>query len=280
MKIAITGCNGGVGRRVVRWVLKEGHIAVGADCVTAQDTDFYNNPAFFFHPVDLKDFDATLKVFEGCDAIIQLAAFPHPMDYKTKVHNDNVVITWNVLRAAAELGINRVALASSVNVLRGVFSTEPVFHYFPIDENHPCEPDEPYGLSKLISEMQANTIVRRYPSMRVASIRIHMFVPTRTRAYRQDYFRARGDLWGYVQMDSAADAFLRAVTVEMDHWTGHETFFITAPQLAADEDWLELKEKYFPNVPVKPGWVESGTKGFFDCSKAERLLGWVHTDYA
>lgn len=72
----------------MHWVLKEGHIAVGADCVTAQDTDFYNNPAFFFHPVDLKDFDATLKVFEGCDAIIQLAAFPHPMDYKTKVHNE------------------------------------------------------------------------------------------------------------------------------------------------------------------------------------------------
>lgn len=280
MKIAITGCNGCVGRRVVFWVLKEGHTVVGADCVIAQDTDFYDNPAFSFHPVDLKDFDATLKVFEGCDAIIQLAAFAQPMDYKTKVHNDNVVITWNVLRAAAELGIDRVALASSVNVLRGVYSTEPTFHYFPIDENHPCEPDEPYGLSKLIAEMQANTIIRRYPSMRVASIRIHLFIPTRAHAYRQDYFRARGDLWGYVQMDSAADAFLRAVTVEMDRWTGHETFFIAAPQLAADENRLELKEKYFPDVPVKPGWFESDTRGFFDCSKAERLLGWVHTDYA
>ncbi|KAG2148986.1 uncharacterized protein EDB93DRAFT_352027 [Suillus bovinus] len=280
MKIAITGCNGGVGRCVVLWVLKEGHTVVGADCVIAEDTDFYNNPAFSFHPVDLKDFDATLKVFMGCDAIIQLAAFAQPMDYKTKVHNENVVITWNVLRAAAELGINRVALASSVNVLRGVFSTEPTFQYFPIDENHPCEPDEPYGLSKLIAEIQADTIVRRYPCMRIASIRIHCFVPTRARACRQDHFRFRGDLWGYVQMDSAADAFLRAVTVKVDRWTGHETFFIVAPQLAADEDWLELKEKYFPNVTVKPGWTESGTKGFFDCRKAEHLLGWVHTDYA
>ncbi|KAG1743014.1 NAD(P)-binding protein [Suillus lakei] len=267
MKIAITGCNGGVGRRVVLWVLKEGHTVVGTDCVTAQDTDFYDNPAFSFHQVDLKDFDLALKVFEGCDAIIQLAAFAQPMGFKVKVHNDN-------------LGIDRIALASSVNVLRGVYSTEPVFHYFPIDENHPCEPDEPYGLSKLIAEMQADTIVRRYPSMRVASIRLHWFVPTRAHAYREDHFRARGDLWSYVQMDSAADAFLLAVTVEMDQWTGHETFFIAAPQLAADEDWLELKEKYFPDVPVKSDWVESGTKGFFDCRKAERLLGWVHTDYA
>ncbi|KAG2135119.1 NAD(P)-binding protein [Suillus clintonianus] len=280
MKIAITGCNGDVGKRVVLWVLKEGHTVVGADRVIVPDTDFYDNPAFSFHQADFNDFDTALKVFEGCDAIIQLAAFAHPMHYKVKVHNENVVITWNVLRAAAELGIDRVAVASSVNVLRGVFGTEPTFRYFPIDENHPCEPDEPYGLSKLIGEIQADTIVRRYPSMRVASMRMHKVAPTRAWAYREDYFRSRGDLWSYVQMDSAADAFLRAVTVGMDQWTGHETFFIAAPQLAADEDWLELKEKYFPDVQVKSGWVESGGKGFFDCSKAERLLGWVHVDYA
>ncbi|KAG1747052.1 NAD(P)-binding protein [Suillus paluster] len=272
MKIAVTGCNGSVGRHVVLRVLKEGHTAVGVDHVASQDTGFYNNPAFSFHQVDLRDFDAALQIFEGCDAIIQLAAFAQPMDYMVKVHNDNVVITWNVLRAAAELAIDRVALASSVNVLRGVYSTEPIFHYFPIDENHPCEPDEPYGLSKLIAETQADTIVRRYTSMRVASIRIHWFVPTRTRAYRKDYFRARGDLWGYVQMDAAADAFLRAVTVEKD-------FSLPHLKLAADEEWLELKGEYFPDVPIKPGWVESGAKGFYDCSKAERLLGWVHTDY-
>lgn len=88
MKIAITGCNGEVGRRVVLWALKEGHTVVGADHVVAQDTEFYNNPAFTFHQVNLKDFDAASKVFEGCDAIIQLAAFRQPMDYKVYVHNE------------------------------------------------------------------------------------------------------------------------------------------------------------------------------------------------
>ena len=118
--------------------------------------------------------------------------------------------------------------------------------------------------------------------MQVASIRLHKFTPSRAHAYRdyeKDHFGCRGDLWSYVQMDSAADAFLRAVTVEKDRWTGHEAFFIVAPQLAADEGLLELKGKYFQETPIKSGWVESG-KGFFDCSKAERLLGWVHEDYA
>ncbi|KAH7928259.1 NAD(P)-binding protein [Leucogyrophana mollusca] len=280
MKIAVTGCNGRVGRRVVLWALKGDHAVVGVDHILAEDTEFRDNPSFSFIKAELKDFDEALKAFEGCDAIIQLASVSHPVDYKTNTHNSNVVITWNVLRAAAELGIVRIAQASSVNVLRGVFSTEPRFEYFPIDENHPCLPDEPYGLSKLIAEMQAETIIRRYPSIRVASIRLHWSVPTRTRAYRQNMERARGDLWSYVQEDASADAFVRAVTTDMETWSGHEPFFIVAPQIAADQDWLELKEKYFQDVPVRPGWKEGGAKGFFDCTKAERLLGWVHRDYA
>ncbi|KAG6374308.1 hypothetical protein JVT61DRAFT_4331 [Boletus reticuloceps] len=171
-----------------------------------------------------------------------------------------------------KLGIHRVAQASSVNVLRGVYSARPQFDYFPIDARHPTLPDEPYGLSKLIAEMQADTIVRRYPRMRVASLRLHLSIPTRAQAYRKDYEK--------VKEDSSAEAFLRAVTVENDEWKGHETFFIAAPQVAADEDWLELKQKYFPDVTVREGWVKGGGRGFFDCSKAERFFGWVHRDYA
>ncbi|KAF8440299.1 hypothetical protein L210DRAFT_3401371 [Boletus edulis BED1] len=280
MKIAITGCNGMVGQRVVLRALQTSHTVVGIDNVAKEGTEFRHDPHFIFILADLTHFEETLKAFEGCDAIVQLAAINQPIDYKVNTHNRNVVISWNVLRAAAELGIHRVAQASSVNVLRGVYSVQPQFDYFPIDERHPTLPDEPYGLSKLIAEMQADTIVRRYPRMRVASLRLHWSIPTRARAYRKDNEKAKGDLWGYVQEDSSAEAFLRAVTEENDEWKGHETFFIAAPQVAADEDSLELKQKYFPDVTVREGWVKSGRRGFFDCSKAERFFGWVHRDYA
>lgn len=72
---------------------------------------------------------------------------------------------------------------------------------------------------------------------------------------------------------------MRAVTVENDEWKGHEKFFIVAPQVSVDEDWLELKQRYFPDVPVREEWVKSGGSSFFDCSKAARFLGWVHKDY-
>lgn len=48
-----------------------------------------------------------------------------------------------------QLGINRVAQASSVNVIPLVWTDRKDFEYFPLDEDHPTRVDEPYGLSKL-----------------------------------------------------------------------------------------------------------------------------------
>ena len=52
-------------------------------------------------------------------------------------------------RDRKQLGINRVAQASSVNVIPLVWTDRKDFEYFPLDEDHPCRPDEPYGLSKM-----------------------------------------------------------------------------------------------------------------------------------
>lgn len=112
--------------------------------------------------------------------------------------------------------------------------------------------------------------------MRVASLRLSWSLPTREDALRDDPRRRKSDLWGYVQEDSAAEAFLLAVTGENERWKGHEAFFIVAPDTSANEDSEELWQTYWRDVPLKEGKDLRGHKGFFDCSKAERLLGWVH----
>ncbi|OJT04650.1 hypothetical protein TRAPUB_4605 [Trametes pubescens] len=285
MKIAVTGCNGLVGTRVVLAALEQGHAVYGIDTVPCSEPlaalllhelKDGDQPRFKFQRVDLLDFDATLAALEGADAVVQLAAVSTPTDYKVITHNTNVVISWNVLRAAAELGITRVAQASSVNVIALAYADYHEFDYFPLDEDHPCRPDEPYGLSKVICELQADTIVRRYPFMRVASLRLSWSLPSREEALRDDPKRRKSDLWGYVQEDSAAEAFLLAVTGENGRWSGHERFFIVAPDTSANEDSEELWQTYWRDVPLKEGKDLRGHKGFFDCSKAERLLGWVH----
>lgn len=281
MKLAITGCNGRVGTRVVLRALQRGHTVTGID-LTPQSKEFNDILEFTFHQVDLRDYDRVLEVLSqcGCEGVIHLAAFPNPTDYKAQTHNANVVLSWNILRACAELGITRIAQASTVNVITMVYSHQNNFKYFPIDENHPCEPDEPYGLSKLICELQADTIVRRYPSLRIASIRLHWALPDRSPAQQREPRGASKDLWGYVQQDSAADAFLLAVAGENGKWSGHEAFFIAAPEIAPDEDSRQLRDTYWPHVPIRDGVDLSGRKGFFDCTKAERLLDWVHEDVA
>lgn len=87
MKIAVTGCNGMVGQRVVIRALKAGHIVIGVDKVAKEDTEFRHDSHFTFVLADLSDFEEALKAFQGCDAIVQLAAINRPIDFKVETHN-------------------------------------------------------------------------------------------------------------------------------------------------------------------------------------------------
>jgi len=280
MRIVITGCNGSVGKRVVMAALKAGHTVAGVDNREAADLDYAENPKFSFNKVDLHDYDASLAALHGADAVIHLAAVPHPADFAAITHNTNVILSWNVLRAAAELGVKYVAQASSVNVIALKWAKEHKFDYLPLDEEHPCNPDEPYGLAKVVAELQAGTILRRYPSMRIASLRMSWAVPNKEYANQgnNDPGSRMPDLWGYTQEDAGADAFILAISPDNTRWSGHEAFFITAPDTSLDVNSMVLKEKYWPRVPMKGERKLEGREGFFDCTKAERLLGWVHNE--
>ncbi|KAH8822826.1 NAD(P)-binding protein [Flagelloscypha sp. PMI_526] len=278
MKIAITGCNGSVGTRVVLKALEQGHSVVGIDVTPKPDS----SPLTTFYQLDLRDYDPIFTVFqnEKIEGIVHLAGIRTPEDYLVKAHNNNVTATWNIYTAAGTLGIKRLAMASSVNVINLVWSKTPIkLDYFPIDENHPTLPDEPYGLSKVIGEIQADSVVKRWPDMRIASIRLHYSVPGKKMIQEMGLESRTGDLWGYIQEDSGAEAFLTAVTDDSLAWKGHEAFFIASPTIAFDGVSSEsLRKKYYPNVPVKDGKELAANQGFFDCTKAETMLGWVHKD--
>ena len=130
-----------------------------------------------------------------------------------------------------------------------------------------------------ICEQQADAIARRYPNIRIASMRFHWSLPDpgdSERQFHENPERASKDLWGWVQEDAVAEAFLRALTLE-NAWNGHESFYLAAPTIApSDVDARELREKYYPDVSVQEAFTLEGRVGFFDCRKAEKMLGWVH----
>lgn len=112
--------------------------------------------------------------------------------------------------------------------------------------------------------------------MRIASLRLHAVVPSRDYAIRSTSPDiARKQLWGYTLDRSCASAFLLALTAEhVDFESGHERFFVVAPDVASDENVEVLIGRTYQGVPLR--MELKGKKGLFDCSKAERLLGWQH----
>ena len=87
MKIAVTGCNGAVGRAVVEQALKQGFEVVGIDLGEAPADELASRHGFQYIQADLCDYDANLKAFAGCDAVVALAARPNPGDYVWQTHN-------------------------------------------------------------------------------------------------------------------------------------------------------------------------------------------------
>ena len=114
--------------------------------------------------------------------------------------------------------------------------------------------------------------------MRIASLRFSWIIPSRAYAVelavgppKLSADRSR-DLWGWVSQDAAARACLLGLTTVT--FSGHEAFFIVAPSTVVNVDSAALQKEVYPEVEdIRRPW--KGNASFFDCSKAERLLGWT-----
>ncbi len=223
----------------------------------------------------MSEYDRLVEAFAGCDALIHMAAIPSPGRHPDHVvHNNNVVGSYNALRAAAENGIMRICQASSVNAIGHAYSRNPRYDYFPLDELHPNYSEEPYSLSKWICEQQGDAFARRYEDIRISSMRFHWVVPNRERAaqnFTVDGPHVEKHLWAYTRFDAAADACLRSLDAP---FRGHEAFYIAAPDTTVDVPSRELAARYFPGIPIHGDF--SGRESFFSSAKAERMLGWKH----
>jgi nucleoside-diphosphate-sugar epimerase len=275
MRIAITGGSGRIGRVVTDMAIKQGHTIVSIDRVApAPDVE---RPDVTYRQAELTNYADFERVLDECDALIHLAAIPTPgRNPDHEVHNNNVVSSYNALRAAVERGINRVCQASSINAIGAAYSRMPHYDYFPLDEAHPTYNEDPYSLSKWICEQQADSFARGYDAMTIASLRFHGVVPdpaTMMQLVGRLGITHAKHLWGYTRASAAARACILSLTADFH---GHEAFFIVAPETTVDEPSLDLARQFFPDVPLR-GEI-SGRQGFFSCAKAARLLGWFHDE--
>ncbi|WVW82880.1 hypothetical protein I302_104892 [Kwoniella bestiolae CBS 10118] len=305
MRILLTGSSGIVGVYVLAYLLEQDHKVIAVDRIPLSNAT--RTSLSSRHPnlqdlleeylVDLTSIEGVKVLFQRyknndrdtpsprsreIEGVIHLAAIPNPENDDPRiVHNVNTCISYNVLYTAAEHGITRMVQASSVNITGLSFTTwgRQGFGRLPIDEEEETRGEDPYSLSKQICELQATSLCHLHPDLTIASLRLHHVLDS-----APDYPREQ-ELWCWTSSASAARACLLGLT--QARWKGHEAFYIVEPEIAwggsspeigalallAESEWS--RPGRFGRVEYD-WWNGEGRerRGFWDCTKAERMLGW------
>jgi len=205
--ILVTGSAGFVGKRLVRLLLESGlH-------VRATDVADSGPPGCEYLRADLTDLDQVRPLMRGVEAVCHLAAIrePRPRQEWPEVMRVNCLSTYHILDAAQERNIPKVAVASSICAggwLGGVETIKPL--YYPIDESHPCQPEEAYSLTKLVNEETASAFAVRF-QMQVVCLRLCNVADAQQRG---GALPPCSILWTMVDVGDVASAFHLAVTAD------------------------------------------------------------------
>lgn len=266
-RVAVTGGSGNIGGAIIGELQQSGWHVVNFDRVKSP------LPRIQTIDVNTASFGDLVSCLRGFDAIVHLAAISSPgRESNIRMFHVNVQSTFNVLEAASLLGINRVVLASSLNAVGMAFNLQPCVEYLPIDESHPCRPDEPYGISKLVGETVADGFARRFPEMTISSLRFPVVMTADMyRRHNPDADYWCRCLWAYADAREVARAARLALEAK---WQGHEVFIISADHTASATPTRELAARFHPTIPIKGDLKDHAA--LLSSAKAERLLGWRH----
>lgn len=283
MRILLTGGSGKAGRHVVPYVVEQGHLVtnvdrvpLGLDGVTDLDvelTDLGQLVSALRMPASFDDLEGA--AFPGYDAVVHLAAVPAILlraDNATYVNN--VVSTWNVLEAAAVLGIRKVVFASSETTYGVCFAQgERRPEYLPVDEEHPTVPEDAYATSKVANEVTARSVQRR-TGADVYGLRINNVIEPheyaeRFPAFLTDPAQRRRNLFAYIDVRDLAQAIDRCLRTD---GLGYEVFNIANADHSVAASTAELVAEFYDDVPMRREMGERET--FFCIDKARRLLGY------
>ena len=270
MRIAVTGGAGYLGRHVIEELAAHGHQPVCID---------QRRPAVdgFRHKVrlgDLTDLGEAYGLLRGADAVIHLAAIPTAGIYSNEVtFRVNTISHFNVLEACVGLGIPRVATASTIQVIAQVGADAPIFPTrFPLDEEHPIYPQNPYALSKQLGEVTNQAFHRRH---RIQALSLRFCWVADVNEIRKHNPGKGGDakhFWSYVDVRDAAQCCRLAVEA---NGLADEAFYVAAADTLRDEPTLDLLKTHFPDATLGEGL--EGFNTAVDIRRARRLLGYEPT---
>jgi nucleoside-diphosphate-sugar epimerase len=224
---------------------------------------------------DLASFAASLELVRDADAVVHIAAIPRPTGRSAgEVFHTNVAACYNVVEATRLARIPRLVYASSFSVLGYPFGQPFVApRLLPIDESHPPHAQDAYGLSKWLGEEIVEAAVRG-GTMSAVSLRMPWVQSSQTFGEqigpRRETAESVRDLWSYIDVRDAAEAFLLAL-----EWqgSGHQRLYVAADDTYLLEETQPALHKWLPQVPLaKP---LPGFAALIDHSLAGATLGFM-----
>lgn len=291
MKVLITGASGKLGAFVIR-ALRDDHEIV----LTSRrrpDDEFADLP---WIEGDLADFEVCQRAVEGVDAIQHIAAQPNPTDHPKlreraaelglafdATFRANMMGTYYLMQAAVEVGVKTVIMAGSNCALGHGFriSGEPFpIERLPIDETHPCLPEDSYSYSKRAGEDLLAMYTRAY-GIRTHVTRICGICPPERREAMAHNIKPAGAwnqwLWLWVASEDVADAH-RLLMEKAEELPPHDVYFLNANDSSALEPTAELVEQYQPALRSFAEGLE-GHASLISSQKLQDAVGWrpIHT---
>jgi nucleoside-diphosphate-sugar epimerase len=238
--------------------------------------------------VDITVLDDLRQALKGVEAIVHVAGVDGHVEAAPDVFiGVNLVGTWNVLQAAAELGIRKVIITSSSSAT-GLNAADSLTipRYLPIDEEHPLTPSGAYGLSKQINEITGASFGRRgrchvvcirptyiafpelIPHLRGTRVRPGEEIPA---AFREPLPLLRT----YVEPGDLARCYRLALEYESE---GYDLFWASAADTFEAMPTLEYLTRLYGTLPPlrRPDiYAMNPHASVIDCSRAKDVLGWA-----
>ena len=158
-KALVTGGAGFIGSNVARLLAEDGYDVVVLDnLATGYRENLDGLKDVRVVEADVRDASVMDQVTDGVQVIFHLAAsvgnarsIENPL-YDSDV---NVLGTLRVLEAARRARVRKLVCSSSAAIFGEL-------KHLPIREDHPCEPDTPYGVSKLAEEKHCLAYAKLY----------------------------------------------------------------------------------------------------------------------
>ncbi|MBE9636502.1 NAD-dependent epimerase/dehydratase family protein [Salipiger mangrovisoli] len=283
MRILFTGGSGKAGRHVVRHLADQGHRILNADLAPLGHPGVHDLITDLTDPGQVWGAMTSLAGFDDLDAGPNAAGFDAVVHFGAlarilikpdcETYRVNTLSTYNVLEAAAKLGIPKVVFASSETTYGICFAQgERRPDYLPIDEEHPVVPEDAYALSKVANEVTARGIQRRSGQdiygLRISNVceieDYHRDFP----AYAEDPAPRLRNIFGYIDVRDLAQMVSRCLATD---GLGFQLFNVANDDLAVPQDNETLRARFYDGVPVTQPM--QARQAFYSNAKAREMLG-------